>query len=339
MLSPINGRLKKRVSRVAQLSIIVFASAIAGALAQSSTPVDNTKIIIGEGSSGVSQIPLYVAEQEGFFKKAGIEVEGQKLNGGTAAAMAAFANGSINILNLSIPELIQFTGNKVVSGKAFAEVSDMTNDVIAAKGITSIKEIKGKTVGVSALNAGDYIYLLATMQQNGMSANDVTWIQSGNPINRVAALSKGVIQFTAATNALRDESAKAGVILIKSGDNPVQFPLNTFIASNDFIKNHTPLLKTFIRVLQETVVWMKANPDAAAADCAKALGATLDVCKSAISFNFDRTQSSPYTWSSTFAMNVKGVESALAVMATIDPKTVGLKVEDVVDTSIAGTTP
>jgi NitT/TauT family transport system substrate-binding protein len=321
------------------LSAMAFVSVMSGASAQSSTPADTTKLVIGEGSSGISQVPIYVAEQEGFFKKAGLDVEGQKLNGGTGAAMAAFANNSVNILNLSAPELIQYTGNKVVSGKAFAEVSDQTNDVLAAKGIKDIHEIKGKTVGVSALNAGDYIYLVATMRQYGISPNDVTFITSGNPINRVAAIAAGTIQFTAATNSIRDEEAKAGTVLIKSGDNPVQFPINTFIASDDLIKNHKPLLKTFVKVMQDTVAWMHANPAGAAADCVKATGATQDVCAAGIAFNFDRSQSSPYTWSSTFAVNVEGIKSALAVMAVLDPTTVGLTVDDVVDTSIAGTTP
>ena len=48
---------------------------------------------------------------------------------------------------------------------------------------------------------------------------------------------------------------------------------------------------------------------------------------------------SKYTWSPTFAVNVEGVKSALAVMAVIEPETKGLTVDDIADTSIAGTTP
>jgi ABC-type nitrate/sulfonate/bicarbonate transport system substrate-binding protein len=306
---------------------------------QDSTKSDTTKLIIGEGSSGVGHNPLYIAEIEGFFKKAGLDVEGQILNGGTGAAMAAYANRSINILNLSAPEVIQYTGNKVIQGKAFAELNDGTNDVISAKGITDIKQIKGKAVGVSAMNSGDYILLVSMMQQAGLSPNDVTFITSGNPLNRLAAMDKGAVQLIVQPTMTRDDSARVGNVLVKSADNQLQFPTGLLISSDDFIKAHRPLLQKFVTVLQETIAWMQAHPAEAAADCAKAIGASLDVCTSGNAFNFDRSLSSKYTWSKTLAVNVAGVKTALAAMATMDPKTAGLTVDDVVDTSMTGTTP
>ena len=216
---------------------------------------------------------------------------------------------------------------------------DQSYDVVVAKGITSIPEIKGKTIGIVAPNSADYVFLVATLQNYGVSTKDVTFIASGNPLNRLAALDKGVIQATAATNAQRADVAKVGNILLKSGDNPVGFPQVMFIANNDLLNNHKPLLKAFVGVMQQATEWMKANPAEAAAVCAKVLKSTVEVCGPSIALNFDRSVSSKFTWSSTYAVNVDGVKSALAVLATLDPTAQALTIDDVADTTIAGTSP
>jgi NitT/TauT family transport system substrate-binding protein len=321
------------------VSLAVAAVISGGARGQSAEPVDATRIVIGQGSTGPSSLPLYVAVQQDFFKKAGLDVTAQTLSGGTPSAMASFATGAVNILNLSAPELIQYTGKKVISGKVFGEINDQQYDIVVAKDLTSIKDIKGKTIGISAPNSGDQIYLLALMQHEGISPNDVTFISTGNPINRLAALSAGSIQVTAAPNAQREESVKAGSIILKSGDSPVQFPNTIFFANDDLIKNHKPLLKKVLTTLAAATEWIRTNREAAVAACAKTLGATAEACTSSIKLSFDKSVSSNFTWSSTYAVNVEGIKSALAVMASVDPDTKGVTIDDIVDTSIAGTTP
>ena len=138
---------------------------------------------------------------------------------------------------------------------------------------------------------------------------------------------------------MREESTKAGSILLKANDSPIQFPNNLFIASDDLIKNHKPLLQKFVNVMRESVAWVRQHPEDAAGVCAKRLGATVGACMGFIKLSFDKSITNQWTWSSTLAVNVEGVKSALAVMAVVDPKTVGLTLDDVVDSSFAGTTP
>ena len=321
------------------LGAALLAAASCGARAQSGAAPDTTKLIIGSGSSSIADVPLYVALAKGFFKTAGLDVERQVINGGSPASMAAFSSGAINIINIGGPELIQYTANKVISGKAFAENNERSFDVVTSRDITKIEDLKGKVLGVSALNSGEYFFLIAVLQHYGLSARDVTFLASGNPINRLAALSKGAIQGTVSANSLRTDAAKIGTVLIKSNDNPVGFPTNMFFASMDLITHHKPLLKTFTATLGETVSWMKTNRAEAAQICAKELNATLDSCVAGIDFLFDKTQSSTFVWSSTFAVNVEEITSALALMASVDPSTKGLSVDDVVDSSVAGTAP
>ena len=82
----------------------------------------------------------------------------------------------------------------------------------------------------------------------------------------------GSIQVTAAPNAQREESIKAGSIILKSGDSPVQFPNTIFFANNDLLSNHKPLLKKVLAVIAAATEWIRTNRDAAVAVCAKTVG-------------------------------------------------------------------
>ena len=258
-------------------AFVMTGSSVASA--QSNAPSDSTKIVIGSnGGGGISQVPINVAIQEGMFKKAGLDVEIQFLNGGTPAAMAAFSAGSVNLLAVSAPEIIPYISRKAVSGKIFAEIFDQGYDVVAVPGITDIKDFKGKILGISGPNSADYVFLVATLQHYGLSLSDVTFITSGGSFNRLAALTKGVIQGTAGLIAQRVEMAKVGTILLKSGDNPVGFPQVMFIANTELLNNHKPLLKNFIAAMLQATQWMKANPAEAAAICAKAIASTVEIC-------------------------------------------------------------
>jgi NitT/TauT family transport system substrate-binding protein len=316
---------------------LVLASS--SAWSQTVEPVDNTQIVVGLDNSGAATLPLNIAFDQGFFKKAGVNIDLQMLSGGTPTTMAALAGGSVTIVNLSTPALVQYAANKVINGKAFGELIEQRYDVVTTKDKVKIEDIKGANIGLSGPNAGDHIYLLGVLEHYGISPKDVTFTTAGNPVNRLAALSAGAIQATAESSPLREQSLKAGNVILKSEDSPVPSPANVYIASNDFLKNHAGLLRKFLTAQVEAIEWMRNNPDGLLPTCMRVLGATAEVCKSTVATYFNHAISGKYSWSSTFALDVDGIKSAIEVVGAIDPKAKGLTLDDVADTSIAGTTP
>jgi NitT/TauT family transport system substrate-binding protein len=296
-------------------------------------------ISLGELSSAVSHTPIFVAMQEGFFSRAGLDVSMQQLSGGTPAAMAALSTGSVNVMIAGANEFIEYSSRKVISGKIIGEYADATLDIVVAKGIGSIQQLKGRVLGIAGPNSVDQVHFDAVLRHHGLSENDVTFVTSGGPANRLTALSAGAVQAIAVSNSNREMSSKIGSVLLKSNDSPIQVPGGLFFASSDMIAKHKDELKRFIAALGAATAWVRANPEAAAADCAKGTGLALDACRSGITALTDRSANSKYTWSSTYAVNTDGIEAALAIEATLNPGTKGLAVVDLVDTSIAGTAP
>ncbi len=109
-------------------------------------------------------------------------------------------------------------------------------------------------------------------------------------------------------------------------------------ANTDLIANHREELKQLVKALGEATAWIRANPAAAATNCANGTGISLETCEKGIAALSDKATNSDYTWSSTFAINTKGVETALELEKARTPEAAGLTLADLVDTSIAGTT-
>jgi ABC-type nitrate/sulfonate/bicarbonate transport system substrate-binding protein len=315
---------------------------LAAACSSSDRPAEATKgsvqIIFGEISAAPSHTPLYVAISEGFFTKAGLNVTIQTLTGGTPSAMAAMATDSVNMMMAGAPEFIEYSAKKVIHGKIIAQLQDSTFDIVAATGITNLEQLKGKIVGISGLNGGDQIYIEAVLRHHGMSPSDVSFLTSGNAANRLTALSSNAVQAIAVSNSTRETSAKIGTVLLKSSDSVVKIPSSTIFASDDLITNHKATLQAFIGALVEATKWTKANHEAAAVYCAQSSGASQEACLSAFNTLSDPAKAGRYTWSSTYAIDTTAMAEALSIEVGHTAEAGGLKLEDVIDTAITGTT-
>lgn len=117
---------------------------------------------------------LEVAKQKGWFKDAGLDVDLVWFE--YAPSIDALAAGKIDadMLVASDALVTGATGakTKIVTLLDFSEGSDM---IVGAPGVESIKDLKGKKVGVE-LNLVEHLLLLEALKQNGMTQKDVVLV-------------------------------------------------------------------------------------------------------------------------------------------------------------------
>jgi NitT/TauT family transport system substrate-binding protein len=117
---------------------------------------------------------LEVAKQKGWFKDAGLDVELVWFE--YSPSIDAFAAGKIDGVTIVAGDDL-VTGasgakSKIVCLIDYSEGSDM---IVGAPGIDSIKDLKGKKVGVE-LTLVEHELLLQALQVNGLSQSDVTLV-------------------------------------------------------------------------------------------------------------------------------------------------------------------
>jgi len=112
-----------------------------------------------------------VAIEKGWFKEAGLDVKFEWFD--YVASMDAFAAGKIDLVGMT-------NGDTLVTGSTGAKsviflLNDFSNGndmVIGKPGINSIKELKGKKIGVE-IGFVSHLLLLNALEKNGMKESDV----------------------------------------------------------------------------------------------------------------------------------------------------------------------
>src|SRR6059036_2018620 len=138
----------KGTCRLASLAVLMVLLTSVAASAQ-----QLKKIRIGYPSLSFRQSNVWVAKEEGLFKKYGLEVEPVFLRGGQIATQA-LAGGDPPIVNIGTVVQANLTGFNLVLVAAVETYYDQI--VFARPGITKLEELKGKRFGISGFGAATY---------------------------------------------------------------------------------------------------------------------------------------------------------------------------------------
>ena len=138
-----------------------------------------------ESSAGGAKAPLKIAYsdwpgwvawdiavQKGFFKEEGVDVEMVWLE--YAPSMEAYSAGKVDAVCVTNGDaMVTGASGKPSTCIVLNDYSNGNDMIVAAPGINSVKDLKGKKIGVE-LNLVDHLLLLKALEANGMSETDVT---------------------------------------------------------------------------------------------------------------------------------------------------------------------
>jgi NitT/TauT family transport system substrate-binding protein len=211
-------------------------------------------------SAWPGRFPWKVAETQGLFAKNGVSVELKYFDSYT---------DSLNALNTRNLDANSQTLNDTlasVSGGAEQTIvlvndnSTGNDQIIAAKGVTSVAGLKGKKVAVEEEGTVDHYLLLLALRKAGLSAHDVTIVPLATDAAAAAFVSGRVDAVGAfapfTTTALR----RAGSTTIASSkDFPGAIP-DHLVFQRSFVKEHADAVQNVVKTWFDTLEWITANP-------------------------------------------------------------------------------
>lgn len=113
-----------------------------------------------------------VAIQKGWFKEAGVPVEFVWMEYGPS--MEAFQAGKVDAVTVTNgDQLVMAASGKASKGIVLTDISYGNDMIVGKPGIRSIKDLKGKKVGLE-VGLVEHLLLLKALEANGMSEADVT---------------------------------------------------------------------------------------------------------------------------------------------------------------------
>ena len=216
---------------------------------------------VGYPSLATGFAASWVTADKGFWKKHGLEVELIFLRGGSRT-VAAIIGGSVDVILGSDLGVV----TAILQGASLTRVGVTTNtlgySIIVQPGIKTIRDLKGKIIGITPGRDAAYARVVKLLRDNGMdSTKDVTFLSvgDGGPAARVAALSSGVIHASMFTPPSDMIAEKAGMRMLSRLDVAnVGGGINT---TPQLIQKNRPLVLRFLRGYMEGIHYLKSHKD------------------------------------------------------------------------------
>lgn len=260
---------------------LVAASALIGLAAcgsgsggtQSSTGSGTTTITMGT-EPWLGYGPWYIAQQEGYFAKNHLNVHIQSFEQ-DAELDSAFASGKVQVANIATNTLLQLAARNIkLQAVQLLDESLTADAILAPKSITSVQQLKGKTVAYEQGTTSD-ILLHHALQQYGMTTKDIKVVPMAAANVGAALLAKKVqvgVTYQPYISAVTGASNNFH-LLYSAGEDPGLIS-DVTVAQPAYIKSHPAVMKELVESWKEAVAFYNTHKGTAQAIIAKNVGAS-----------------------------------------------------------------
>lgn len=263
---------------------------------------------------GVQNLPMFAAQAKGFFAKRDLSVD-LKFTPNSDELRNGLAEGRYQIAHSAIDNAFALKDKANVDIAVVLGGDDSFNHLIVQPEITSLADIKGKTVVVDAVNTAYAFQLYEMLRQKGLNKGDYEVKPVGGTAARLEAMSKDKTAVAAMMNppfSIRAE--KAG---LKSIDTAAA-ALGAYQGSSAFVLRswgaaNADALTKYLQAYVEGLRWMLSpeNKSEAVALLTERLKLPPDIAALAL----DATLSG---FNPDGALNMEGVRNVLKLRAQFE---------------------
>lgn len=266
---------KKAIAIALSAALVAVAAGYGGtkqaATSSSASSGESDKIIIGQ-ASWIGFAPFYIAEDKGFFKDHGVDVEVQSIES-KADSKSALAAGRIQGVSTTIDtQIVNASSGIDLSCVLALDTSSGGDGIIAKKEYNSLEDLKGKKVALDTTGGADFFWFQYLLHQKGMSIKDFD-VQNMAAGDAGAAFVAGKVDAAITWQPWLSKASKTdfGHTLMDSKATP-GIIVDTFAMRKDFIQAHPDAVKGITAAWYDSIKFLKEHPDEAIDIIAKHLG-------------------------------------------------------------------
>ena len=256
------------LTKVALLALLL--NLLASCAGLSNTPVPASPLRI-EFTQWWGDYTLLVAQEKGFFEKYGVQVEPVYYDI-FSKTYPDLASGQLDGALIAVGDTININRS---SPMTIIAVYDNGGDdaVIVGPEINSIKDLKGKTIGLQ-LGSQYELTVVKMLQSVNMGTDDVTMV-SIYPEDALAALESGQVQAASSWEPYSSEALSKGYKIIYPDEQLHLFP-DTVVFRKSIVDERPDDVRAFLRAWFEAVDYRLQNPEETQAIAAKYLGVGIE---------------------------------------------------------------
>jgi NitT/TauT family transport system substrate-binding protein len=228
------------------------------------------KLAVG-GKSSLYYLPLTIAEQLGYFKEQGLDVEISDFAGG-AKALQALVGGSADVVTGAYEHTIrmQTKGQDIRAVIELGRYPAINIMVRKDRTYKSPADLKGMKIGVSAPGSSTQLVAQYVLVQAGLKPDDASFIGVGLGASAVGALKKGDIDALSNTEpaltklmkdgdaiTIADTTSTEGVTKLLGGP----MSAGVLYTRAEFIDKNPNTVQALVNAFYKTILWIaKSTP-------------------------------------------------------------------------------
>lgn len=258
----------RRISGVSPAVLAVLASLFVAACssspssgAQSGTSSTLPTVNIGVANAVVDNLVPFYASDQGIFKKYGVNAHVTVLSSTTT--VAALASGKIQFAVVGSPQVENANLQGLPIKWAASWSNDLGLEIVTDKGISSVADLRGKSIAVTSTGGTLAMVVEAVLQQDRIPASSVKLVPTGTSSGQVSAFASGAVSalicaFDVAQQVYSKVPGSHGIHTITAKNLPW---VNGGLAIDEqYASTHkTVVAKTIAAIIAATKSWV--NPD------------------------------------------------------------------------------
>ena len=241
---------------------------------RSQTAATIPQVRIAIHRDAVAFLPVTVAQTLGYYEAEGIAVAMSEVAGG-AKALEALLGGNVDVAAASMSDVVQIAAEgRDVRGflVLYTRPSAALAVAPALSGtIRTIRDLKGRTVGVSTPGSSTHQLLNFLLVRDGLSPADVSTVSVGMSASSVAALEHGTVDaavlLSSAIAAFEERHPDIPFIVetrTQAGARQVfgseMFPGLSMVAQYSWLRANPEIAQRLVRALKRGMHWVRDRP-------------------------------------------------------------------------------
>ena len=207
----------------------------------------------------MTELPNQIALVKGFYREEGLDV--RLVQARSNILVAALASGSMDYITSVNSSLSGIMSG--VPARVIAIITKNNPDYLMAKPeIRSLKELRGKTLAVSAFGGSSHQRLLIILNSAGIDPKaDVTILSVGEAKLRLEQLRLGAIDATVLTAPHNFVAERAGFRTLGSSKDILPLPAVGMATLGKRIKEKPDQVKKVLRAVLKAMAFIRQNRD------------------------------------------------------------------------------
>lgn len=261
------SRLLRR-QLMASACLLAASSVVPTVLAQAKPERPRITLAVG-GKAALTCLPLTIAEQLGYFRSEGLELDIIDMAGPSTAVQAVVA-GTADVISCGYEHAISqqlrshFLQAFVMQGRAPQLVMGVSNRTVPF--YQSVNDLKGRRIGVPGPEPLNSLLPSLLLARAGIRAGEVSFVDLGSTANALAALRSGQIDAISHTDPVMTMLEQKGDVKVISDTRTLKgtqdvyggpMPSASLLASAEFIRRFPNTCQALANAMVHALKWLQ----------------------------------------------------------------------------------